>query len=72
MSLLDKIKAMFSGGSESQDRSHEGHDHAAAVEDVPPPVPPTPVDPLGSSMPEAGPVPPSTPPPAAGRDDETV
>lgn len=71
MSLLDKIKAMFSGGSEAKDHSHEGYDHTVA-EDVPPPVPPTPVDPLGSSMPEAGPVPPSTPPPAAGRDDETV
>jgi hypothetical protein len=64
MSFMDKLKAMFSGGSESPD-----HDHPAAVEDVPP-VPPTPVDPLGSSMPEAGPVPPSTPP--ADRDDENI
>ena len=74
MSLMDKLKAMFSGGSDSPDHSHEGHDHAhdhpAAVDDVPP-APPTPVDPLGTSMPEAGPVPPSTPPPT-DRDDETV
>lgn len=55
MSLIDKIKAMFSGGSDSHDHdSHAGHDHAhsqagAAVDDAPP----APVDPMGAPMPPA-------------------
>ena len=55
MSLMDKIKSMFSGGSESHDHSHAGHDHShedLAVGDVPP----APVDPIGT--------PAATPPPA--------
>ena len=64
MSFMDKLKAMFGGGSDSHD-SHDGHDHAhdhgTAVDDVPP-APAAPLDPLGTSMPEAGPVPTSTPP----------
>ena len=56
MSLMDKIKSMFSGGSDASDDSHAGHSHARdqedlAVGDVPPP----PVDPLGSPMPGAPP-----------------
>ena len=76
MSFMDKLKAMFSGGSDSHDHSHddhshEGHDpdhdhsHDAAAEV------PAPLDPLGTSMPEAGPVPTSAPP-APGSDDENA
>lgn len=72
MSLMDKLKAMLSGGSDSHDHSHDGHDHAhdhgAAVDDVPP-APTAPLDPPGTSMPEAGAAPTSMPP-AAGSDDE--
>ena len=63
MSFMDKLKAMFSGGSKSDDHSHDGgrdHDHSA-VDDVPPATA-APLDPLGTSMPEAGPVPTSIPP----------
>jgi hypothetical protein len=78
MSFMDKLKAMFTGGSDSHDHSHddhshEGHDHDhshdAAVEV--PATPAAPLDPLGTSMPEAGPVPTSIPP-AAGSDDENA
>jgi len=77
MSFMDKLKAMFTGGSDSHGHSHDGHsheghdhshDHGAAVDDVPP-APAAPLDPLGTSMPEAGPVPTSIPP-AAGSEDE--
>ncbi len=72
MSFMDKLKAMFTGGSDSHDHSHDGHDHShdhgVAVDDVPP-APAAPLDPLGTSMPEAGPVPTSIPP-AAGSEDE--
>ncbi len=81
MSFMDKVKAMFTGGSDSHDdhshddHSHEGHDHdhdhshdaAAEV----PATPAAPLDPLGTSMPEAGPVPTSAPP-APGSDDENA
>ncbi|MCP9486478.1 MAG: hypothetical protein MSC30_11495 [Gaiellaceae bacterium MAG52_C11] len=67
---MDKLKAMFTGGSDSPDHSHDGHDHhdqthdhdhGVAVDDVPP-APAAPLDPLGTTMPEAGPVPTSIPP----------
>jgi len=67
MSLMDKLKAMISGGSDSRDHSHAGHDHdhthghGTAVDDVPT-APAAPLDPLGTSMPEAGPIPTATPP----------
>jgi len=67
MSLMDKLKAMISGGSDSHDHSHAGHDHdhthdhGTAVDDVPP-APAAPLDPLGTSMPEAGPIPTATRP----------
>ncbi len=80
MSFMDKLKAMFTGGSDSPDHSHDGHDHShgdhdhshddeqvAAVDDVPPATA-APLDPLGTSMPEAGPTPPSVPP---AEDDKT-
>jgi ABC-type Zn2+ transport system substrate-binding protein/surface adhesin len=80
MSFMDKVKAMFTGGSDSQDHSHddhshEGHDHEHdhshdAVAEVPA-TPAAPLDPLGTSMPEAGPVPTSAPP-APGSDDENA
>ncbi|MGI9111708.1 MAG: hypothetical protein ACR2GT_05875 [Gaiellaceae bacterium] len=81
MSFMDKLKAMFTGSDshshdghshDGHDHSHDGHshDHATAVDDVPP-APAAPLDPLGTSMPEAGPVPTSIPP-ATGSDDEKV
>ena len=78
MSIIDKLKAMFTGGSDSHDHSHDGHDHDDhdhdhshdAAADVPA-TPAAPLDPLGTSMPEAGPVPTSVPP-APGSDDENA
>jgi len=78
MSFMDKIKAMFSGGSAAEhdhshdghDHSHDGHDHAHAdhshdaMDDVPP-MPAAPLDPLGTAAPEA------TMPPA-GDDDRSA
>ena len=62
MSFMDKLKAMFSGGSstaghdhghshDGHDHSHEGHDHAHAIDDVPP-APAAPMDPLGTTEPD--------------------
>jgi len=51
---MDKIKSMFSGGSDDHDHAQAGPDHARedlAVGDVPP----APVDPIGT--------PAATPPP---------
>ncbi|MBA2333198.1 MAG: hypothetical protein H0V94_10465 [Actinobacteria bacterium] len=71
MTFMDKLKAMFTGGSSSHEHSHDGHDHAdhdhaTALDDVPP-APAAPLDPLGTSMPEAGPVPTSIPPDDEGK-----
>ncbi len=78
MTFMDKLKAMFTGGSTSHEHSHDGHDHshdghdhadhdhATALDDVPP-APAAPLDPLGTSMPEAGPVPTSIPPDDEGK-----
>jgi hypothetical protein len=65
MSFMDKIKAMFSGGSDADDRTapSAARDDDLAIEDVPP----APVDPLGTSMPG---VPPAAPPPPADRDEQ--
>ena len=54
MSLMDKIKAMFSGGSDAHDHdhSHAGHDHAHGHDAVDA-VPPAPADPMGAPMPPA-------------------
>jgi len=80
MSFMDKLKAMFSGGSDSHDHSHDDHSHAGHGHDHDhshdagaevPATPAAPLDPLGTSMPEAGPVPTSIPP-AAGSDDENA
>jgi len=55
MSLMDKIKSMFSGGSDDHDHDHAGshhpHEDLAGGD-----VPPAPVDPIGT--------PAATPPPA--------
>ncbi|HXH87878.1 MAG TPA: hypothetical protein VNI55_04660 [Gaiellaceae bacterium] len=78
MSFMDKLKAMFSGGSAAEhghshdghDHSHDGHDHSNAdhahdaMDDVPP-MPAAPMDPLGTAAPEA------TMPPA-GDDDRSA
>ena len=53
MSLMDKIKGLFSGGSSDAD-AHAGHDHSGADhEPVAPPMPPA--DPAGMSTPDAAP-----------------
>lgn len=65
MSLMDKLKSLFGGGSSDAQDAHAGHDHSAhdhsAHEPMPeaaaPPIPPA--DPAG--------IPTSEPPPA---DDE--
>ena len=65
MSFMDKLKAMFSGGSDAHDRDHSdtGHDRANEHEDLAVgDVPPAPVDPIGTPMPGAPPA--TTPPPA--------
>jgi hypothetical protein len=51
MSLMDKIRSFFSGGSAD---SHAGHDHSAAdhehpTEPVSPTAPTVPTDPPGSA-----------------------
>ncbi len=64
MSLMDKIKAMFSGGADTQEsaRSDVPLDELAIDE-----VPPAPVDPLGTPMPDA---PPAATPPLSDRDEQ--
>ena len=52
MSLMDKIKSLFSGGSDAHshaDHDHAGHDHSH--EPVGPPLPPA--DPAGTPTAEA-------------------
>lgn len=58
MSIMDKLKAMFSGGSSAEkDHSHDGHDHSHAghdhAMDDAPPTPAAPMDPLGTATPPA-------------------
>ena len=54
MSLMDKLKSMFSGGSADDhaghDHDHDGHDHSH--EPVAPPMPPA--DPAGMPTAEEG------------------
>ena len=65
MSLMDKIKSMFSGGSDSQEASGSS---AATEEDLSiGDVPPAPVDPLGTPMTDS---PPAATPPPADRDEQ--
>lgn len=54
MSLMEKIKSMFSGGSDApdHDHSHAGHDHAHGNDE---PAVAAPVDPMGAPMPPADP-----------------
>jgi len=73
MSFMDKLKAMFSGGSSTSehDHSHDGHDHSHAghdhshdaVDDVMP-TPAGPLDPLGTTTPDV------TPPGPGSREDD--
>ncbi len=51
MSLMEKIKAMFSGGSDAQDTSSDTALDDLAIDEVPP----APVDPLGTTTPTADP-----------------
>ena len=83
MSFMDKLKAMFTGGSDEHGHSHDGHphdvhghdhqehDHSHDAAAELPATPAAPLDPLGTTMPEAGPVPTSIPP-AASSDDENA
>ena len=51
MSLMDKIKAMFSGGSDAQDAGSDAAPDDLAIDEVPP----APVDPLGTPTPQPPP-----------------
>jgi hypothetical protein len=71
MSFMDKLKAMFSGGSspmehdhshDGHDHAHEGHDHSHDAMDDVPAAPAAPMDPLGTTEPE----------PMAGEDDRSA
>jgi hypothetical protein len=44
MSLMDKIKSLFSGGGGD---SHAGHDHSAPAQPPEPTAPTVPTDPVG-------------------------
>jgi hypothetical protein len=57
MSFMDKLKAMFSGGSDTQEAGSDAALDDLAIDEVPP----APVDPLGTPMPDA---PPAATPPA--------
>ena len=57
MSFIDKLKAMFSGGSSTtehdhHDHSHDGHDHSHDAMDDVPAAPAAPMDPLGTTEPD--------------------
>lgn len=47
MSLMDKIKAMFSGGSDAQDSQSDAARDDLAIDEVPP----APVEPMSTSAP---------------------
>lgn len=51
MSLMDKIKSMFSGGSDAQDTSSDAAVDDLAIDEVPP----APVDPIGTPAPDTRP-----------------
>jgi len=51
MSLMDKIKSMFSGGSDAQDAGSDVALDDLAIDEVPP----APVDPLGTPAPDTAP-----------------
>lgn len=56
MSLMDKLKSMFAGGSSDATDAHAGHDHAGhdhSHEPVAPPMPPA--DPAGMPTSDAAP-----------------
>jgi hypothetical protein len=63
MSLMDRIKALFGGSAaegqdHAHDHSHDGHDHGHDhSHDEVAAMPAAPVDPQGTSMPEATPGP---------------
>lgn len=42
MSLMDKIKSLFGGGSADEADAHAGHDHAARDQMAEPPMPAAP------------------------------
>ena len=52
MSIMDKIKSFFSGGSSAGADEHAGHDHSAQPQAPAEPMPPA--DPAGTPMSEPG------------------
>ena len=56
MSLMDKVKSFFSGGSSADAHDHTGHDHAGHDHDHShePAAPMPPADPAGTPMSEPG------------------
>ena len=68
MSILDRLKSLFSGSGDD----HAGHDHdephAESDLEGAAELPPTPIDPLGSPAPEAAPEPATPPPPPSDPD----
>jgi hypothetical protein len=69
MSLMDKIKSLFGGGSSDTADAHAGHDHAGSDLSAHDQVPePTPVAPPVAQTGSAG-IPTSEPQPAEEQDD---
>lgn len=54
MSLMDKIKSFFSGGSSADADDHAGHDHSGPDHSHEPAAAMPPVDPAGMPMSEPG------------------
>ena len=56
MSLMDKVKSLFSGGSSADAHDHAGHDHAGHDHSHEPAPTMPPADPAGMPMsePDAG------------------
>ena len=52
MSIMDKIKSFFSGGSSAGAGEHAGHDHSTQPQAPAEPMPPA--DPAGMPMSEPG------------------
>ena len=56
MSFMDKLKSLFSGGSEGSSASHEAAEMPSGGREAEAPMdmPATPADPMGTPMPPAG------------------
>jgi ABC-type Zn2+ transport system substrate-binding protein/surface adhesin len=77
MSLMDKIKEFFSGGSSAEEHDHDdhaghdhaGHDHSGHDHAHEAAAPMTPADPAGMAEPMPEPMQPAEPAEAERRDD---